>query len=149
MGITAFLFPGQGSQKVGMGLDLTKEDTLARQTFDEADQALGYKLSQLIFNGPAEKLMSTAYAQPAILTHSIALYRLFCSLTEARPAYMAGHSLGEYSALVAAGALNFQEAVKLVHDRGFYMEEAVPTKTGAMAAILGLPKEPIEKACQA
>src|SRR5271156_6273379 len=133
----AFLFPGQGSQSVGMGKELAAMYPVARETFDEADAALGYKLSQLCFEGPEEQLKLTAITQPAILTASVAAWRVLQSkgLT---PAYVAGHSLGEYSAHVAAGTLAFADAVRTVRSRGRYMQQAVPPGEGAMAAILGL-----------
>src|SRR6202521_4593686 len=137
----AFLFPGQGSQAVGMGKELAANYPVARRTFDEADEALGYKLSQLCFEGPEEKLKLTEITQPAILTASVAAWRV---LQEKSPKpdlisdYVAGHSLGEYSAHVAAGTLTFADAVRTVRNRGKYMQEAVPVGVGAMAAILGM-----------
>jgi [acyl-carrier-protein] S-malonyltransferase len=136
----AFLFPGQGSQFVGMGKELASNYAIARQTFEEADEALGYKLSELCFEGPEEKLKLTEITQPAILTASIAAWRV---LKEKgfRPDSVAGHSLGEYSAHVAAGTLMFADAVRTVRNRGKYMQEAVPVGVGAMAAILGMRLE--------
>jgi [acyl-carrier-protein] S-malonyltransferase len=135
----AFLFPGQGSQAVGMGKELASNYPVARRTFEEADEALGYKLSQLCFEGPEEQLRLTEITQPAILTASVATWRV---LREKRPdiisGYVAGHSLGEYSAHVAAGTLTFADAVRTVRSRGKYMQEAVPVGVGAMAAILGM-----------
>src|ERR1700731_2409045 len=137
----AFLFPGQGSQAVGMGKELAANYPVARRTFEEADEALGYKLSQLCFEGPEEKLKLTEITQPAILTASVAAWRV---LQEKSPKadfiadYVAGHSLGEYSAHVAAGTLTFADAVRTVRNRGKYMQEAVPVGVGAMAAILGM-----------
>src|SRR6266852_1986730 len=133
----AFLFPGQGSQSVGMGKDLAAAYSVAQQTFDEADAALGYKLSQLCFEGPEEKLKLTEITQPAILTVSVAAFRVLREKGIA-PAFVAGHSLGEYSAHVAAGTLTFADAVRTVRNRGKYMQEAVPVGVGAMAAILGM-----------
>jgi len=141
-----FLFPGQGSQQVGMGRELAAMYPVARETFDEADAALGYKLSQLCFEGPEEQLKLTEITQPAILTVSVAACRLLQSqgLT---PSYVAGHSLGEYSAHVAAGTLSFADAVRTVRNRGKYMQDAVPVGVGAMAAILALPAEKVEQIC--
>ncbi len=152
------LFPGQGSQKVGMGLALCQQSELARDLFDRADKAVGFPLSKICFEGPAEQLTSTAVAQPAILTVSVICYRLFESRIIAMdPGSMgarlsvvagSGHSLGEYSALVAAGALSFEDAVALVHKRGRYMQEAVPSGVGRMVAILGREVDEIEAACR-
>ena len=144
---TAFIFPGQGSQAVGMGKDLFDNYAAAREVFAEADDALGFALSEMCFNGTAEDLALTANTQPAILTVSIAAFRALESENFPLPDYVAGHSLGEYSALVAAGALNFSDAVKTVRKRGTYMQEAVPPNVGAMAAILGLPLDTVEIAC--
>ncbi len=142
----AFLFPGQGSQAAGMGKELALNHEVARRTFDEADEALGYPLSQLCFEGPDEKLRLTEITQPAILTVSVAAARV---LAEAGivPSFVAGHSLGEYSAHVAAGTLNFADAVRTVRNRGKYMQEAVPVGAGAMAAILALGIDPIRATC--
>jgi len=133
----ALLFPGQGSQSVGMGKDLFENFPLARQTFEEADDALGYKLSQLCFDGPEDQLRLTEITQPAILTVSIAALRVLETRIP-KPAFVAGHSLGEYSAHVSAGTFAFADAVRAVRNRGKYMQEAVPVGVGAMAAILGL-----------
>src|SRR5437016_7225427 len=137
MGKTAFLFPGQASQYPGMGKELAENHPAARAVFDEADRALGFSISQMCFAGTEEDLKLTANTQPAILTCSLAIYRV---LEEKRiaPDFVAGHSLGEYSGLVAAGSLKFSDAVQLVRKRGQYMQEAVPAGVGAMAAIMGL-----------
>ncbi|MGA8301961.1 MAG: ACP S-malonyltransferase [Terriglobales bacterium] len=140
----AFLFPGQGSQAVGMGKELASNHAVARQTFEEADEALGYKLSELCFDGPEEKLKLTEITQPAILTASVAAWRVLQEKgvkPDNSTTFVAGHSLGEYSAHVAAGALPFADAVRTVRNRGKYMQEAVPVGVGAMAAILGMPLE--------
>ena len=132
-----FLFPGQGSQAVGMGKELAGHYPVARRTFEEADGALGYKLSELCFEGPEEKLRLTEITQPAILTASVAVWRVLQE-RGLQPDFVAGHSLGEYSAHVAAGTLTFADAVRTVRNRGKYMQEAVPVGQGAMAAILGM-----------
>jgi [acyl-carrier-protein] S-malonyltransferase len=133
-----FLFPGQGSQAIGMGKELAGNYPVARQTFEEADEALGYKLSELCFEGPEEKLKLTEITQPAILTASVAAWRVLQE-KGLKPDFVAGHSLGEYSAHVAAGTLTFADAVRTVRNRGKYMQEAVPVGVGAMAAIVGMP----------
>ena len=143
---TAFLFPGQGSQKVGMGRALAEALPESAEVFREADEALGFPLSALCFEGPEDALQLTANTQPAILTASIAAHRAL-SARGARADYVAGHSLGEYSALVAAGALTLCDAVRTVRRRGEYMQEAVPVGQGAMAAILGLELAAVEAAC--
>src|SRR5579871_637796 len=142
----ALLFPGQGSQAVGMGKDLAEKFAIARQAFEEADEALGYKLSQLCFEGPEEKLRMTEITQPAILTVSIAALRVLESQIP-KPAFVAGHSLGEYSAHLASGTLSFADAVRTVRNRGKYMQEAVPVGVGAMAAILGMEPEKVNAVC--
>jgi [acyl-carrier-protein] S-malonyltransferase len=133
-----FLFPGQGSQAVGMGEELAENYAVARSTFEEADDALGFNLSQLCFEGPEEKLKLTEITQPAILTVSVAAWRVLRE-KGLKPDFVAGHSLGEYSAHVASGTLTFADAVRTVRNRGMYMQEAVPVGVGAMAAILGIP----------
>jgi len=142
----ALLFPGQGSQAAGMGRELAFHHIVARRTFEEADAALGYDLSKLCFEGPDDQLRLTEITQPAILTVSVAATRV---LAEAgiSPSFVAGHSLGEYSAHVAAGTISFQDAVRTVRNRGKYMQEAVPVGVGAMAAILMLSVEKINEAC--
>jgi [acyl-carrier-protein] S-malonyltransferase len=145
----AFLFPGQGSQHAGMGKDLAENFPLARHVFEEANDALGIDLATLCFNGPEADLKLTANTQPAILTTSVAALRVLQSETGIVPHYAAGHSLGEYSALVCAGALDFADAVRIVRQRGTFMQEAVPVGTGAMAAILGLDTETLDKVCRA
>jgi [acyl-carrier-protein] S-malonyltransferase len=142
----AFIFPGQGSQVVGMGKDLADKYPVARQTFDEADDALGYKLSQLCFEGPEDQLRLTEITQPAILTVSIAAFRVL-ETQIARPSFVAGHSLGEYSAHVASGTISFSDAVRAVRSRGKYMQEAVPVGVGAMAAILGMDFDKVAAVC--
>ena len=142
----AFIFPGQGSQSVGMGRELASNYPVAQRTFDEADAALGYRLSELYFNGPEEKLNLTEITQPAILTVSVAALRVLHEKGIA-PDYVAGHSLGEYSAHVAAGTLDFADAVRTVRNRGKYMQEAVPVGVGAMAAVLGMPISELQKVC--
>ncbi len=144
----ACIFPGQGSQVVGMGRDLFDNYAVSREVLEEANDALGFSLSEMCFSGTAEDLALTANTQPAILTVSIAAWRAMESENYPLPDYVAGHSLGEYSALVAAGAVSFSDAVKTVRQRGIYMQEAVPVGTGAMAAIIGLPLETVEIACE-
>lgn len=144
----AFVFPGQGSQAVGMGEDLSANFPVARRTFEEADDALGFKLSEMCFAGTSEDLALTENTQPAILTVSIAAFRAVESEGLATPDFVAGHSLGEYSALVAASAISFADAVKTVRLRGRFMQKAVPVGTGAMAAILGADLETVENACR-
>ncbi|MBX5478602.1 MAG: ACP S-malonyltransferase [Pyrinomonas methylaliphatogenes] len=148
MGRLAYVFPGQGSQSVGMGRDLADNFAVARQVFEEADDVLGFALSRLCFEGPAEALQLTENTQPAILTISIAALRTLEAEGAPAPAFVAGHSLGEYSALVAAGAMDFASALRIVRARGRYMQEAVPVGVGAMAAILGASLETVEEACR-
>jgi [acyl-carrier-protein] S-malonyltransferase len=143
----AFVFPGQGSQYAGMGKDLAENFPAARKVFDDADKALGFSLSSVCFAGPAEELQLTENTQPAILATSIAALRAIESEGFPRPDFVAGHSLGEYSALVAAGSLSLVDAVRTVRSRGRYMQEAVPVGTGAMAAVLGMNLEVIESIC--
>jgi [acyl-carrier-protein] S-malonyltransferase len=142
----AFLFPGQGSQAVGMGKNLFERFPVARQTFEEADQALGKKLSQLCFEGPDDQLRLTENTQPAILITSVAAWRVL-EEKGIKPGFAAGHSLGEYSAQVAAGTISFTDAVRTVRNRGKYMQEAVPVGTGAMAAILGMNLDSVGAIC--
>ena len=145
---TAILFPGQGSQVVGMLAELLAESDVVKETFAEASEALGYDLANLVLNGPAEDLNETHRTQPALLTSSVAIYRHYVANGGEQPAAMAGHSLGEYSALVCAGVIELAAAVKLVEKRGLYMQEAVPAGTGAMYAIIGLADDAIAKACE-
>ena len=143
----AYIFPGQGSQAPGMGKDLAEKFAAAKQIFEEADAALGFALSDLCFHGPAEDLQLTENTQPAILATSIATLRAIEAEGFPQADYVAGHSLGEYSALVAAASLSLSDAVKMVRARGRYMQEAVPVGTGAMAAILGSDIETVNAAC--
>jgi [acyl-carrier-protein] S-malonyltransferase len=147
MGKLAFLFPGQASQYPGMGKELTEKFPTARGVFDEADQALGFSISRICFEGTEDELKLTANTQPAILTVSVAAFRVLAEKGIA-PDYVAGHSLGEYSALVAMGALGFADAVRLVRHRGEYMQVAVPAGEGAMAAILGLSPAQVTEICK-
>ncbi len=143
----AFVFPGQGSQSINMIADLL-DHPIVKDTLQEADDALGFSLSEIIREGDVETLGKTEITQPAILTVSVALWRVWCSENGTQPAFLAGHSLGEYSALVAAGVFAFKDAVKLVHLRGQYMQEAVPAGVGAMAAILGLDDDVVIEVCK-
>lgn len=148
MSKTAFVFPGQGAQAVGMGRDAYESNSKAKAIFEEADAVLGFQLSDIIFNGPEEVLKQTANTQPALLTVSAALLELLAD-SGLKPDYVAGHSLGEYSALVAAGVISFRDAVATVRARGEYMEQAVPGGQGAMAAVLGAEREALGELCQA
>ena len=143
----AYIFPGQGSQAVGMGKDLFDNFTAAREVFAEADDALGFKLSEMCFSGSEDDLALTANTQPAILTVSVAAFRAFEAAGARLPDFAAGHSLGEYSALVAAGVIDFADAVRTVRHRGTYMQNAVPVGVGAMAAILGLDLDAVTAGC--
>ncbi|MCS7459498.1 ACP S-malonyltransferase [Paenibacillus doosanensis] len=147
MGKVAFVFPGQGAQAVGMGKDIYESDPAAKSIFDRADAALGYALSSIIFEGPDTELKITYHTQPALLTASVAFLELFKN-KGIRPDYVAGHSLGEYSALVAAGVLSFEDAVRTVRARGEFMEQAVPSGQGAMAAVLGGEREALRQLCE-
>jgi len=148
MGKVAFVFPGQGSQYVGMGYDFYKEFAEAADVFHSAETALRYNLSQIIFKGPEEELNRTINTQPAILTTSLAIYAVLKAQGFPVPDFVAGHSLGEYTALAVAGGVELFEAVRLAHLRGKYMQEAVPEGKGAMAAVLKLPPEKVEEACK-
>ena len=143
----AVTFPGQGSQKVGMLADLYAEHEIVRTTFEQASAVLGYDLWDLVANGPQQDLDKTHQTQPALLTSSVAIWRLWVQLGGQTPDIMAGHSLGEYSALVCAGVIDLADALKLVEKRGHYMQEAVPAGVGSMAAIIGLDDQLIQKAC--
>lgn len=143
----AFVFPGQGSQKIGMLADLAAEYPVVQETFAEASEVLGYDLWDLVQNGEQEAINMTERTQPLLLTASVACWRVYCANQEARPALMAGHSLGEWSALVCAEVLALKDAVRLVQQRGKFMQEAVPAGEGAMAAIIGLDDESIKEAC--
>ena len=143
----AITFPGQGSQSVGMLAEMAVEYPVVKATFDEASKVLGYDLFELVMNGPAEELNKTWRTQPALLTSSVALWRVWQQLGGKTPSVMAGHSLGEYSALVCAGALEFTDAVKLVELRGLAMQDAVPAGVGAMSAIIGLENDVIAENC--
>lgn len=147
MGGVVFLFPGQGSQYAGMGRELAEAFPTARAAFDEADRALGFSISELCFSGPEEALKLTENTQPALLAVSVATYHVL-EEKGVRPNYVAGHSLGEYSGLVAAGALKFADAMRLVRKRGQYMQEAVPPGEGAMAAVLGLRPGQVAEICR-
>lgn len=144
----ALVFPGQGSQAVGMGAALHRDFDPARLAFEEASEAVGFDLASLCFEGPGEKLNQTRYTQPCLLAASVAAYRAMAAEIELTPVVAAGHSLGEYSALVAAGALSLSDAAKAVHLRGTWMDQAVPEGLGGMAAVLGAEREAIEQACR-
>ena len=148
MSDTAFIFPGQGSQYSGMGKDLANTFAVARHLFEEADEVLGFKLSALCFAGSDADLKLTANTQPAILTTSIAVFKVVQQETGLKADYVAGHSLGEYSALVCSGAVSFADAVKTVRARGTFMQEAVPVGTGTMAAMLGIDRDILEDICR-
>ena len=145
---TAFLFPGQGSQSVGMLTELAAAWPVVGKTFDEASESLGYDLWKVVRDGPQESLDRTEITQPAMLAAGVAVWRTWLAAGGAEPQMMAGHSLGEYSALVCAGALGFADALRLVRDRGCFMQEAVPAGSGAMAAILGLDDDAVREACR-
>lgn len=147
MGKTAWIFPGQGAQAVGMGKDIFETNETGKERFRQADETLGFALSNLIFNGPDETLKRTVHTQPALLTTSIALMEAYLEQGAVKPDFVAGHSLGEYSALVAAGVLQFQDAVALVKTRGELMEAAVPNGEGTMAAVLGAKREQLTDLC--
>lgn len=143
-----FVFPGQGAQSVGMGLELATHHEVAAKMVQQADEALGFSLSSLMYQGPEAQLKLTFHAQPALLTASVTAFEVWVEKTGIRPQVVAGHSLGEYSALVVAGALDFQTAVRLVYMRGLWMDEAVPAGQGAMAAILGMNTANLEEVCR-
>lgn len=144
----AMVFPGQGSQTVGMLKELSEQNAIVKETFAQASSVLGYDLWQVVQDGPAEELNKTWITQPALLAASVAIFRAWGAQDGAKPEFMAGHSLGEYSALVCAGVIDFQDAIKLVELRGKLMQEAVPAGTGAMYAIIGLDNDAIAKACE-
>jgi [acyl-carrier-protein] S-malonyltransferase len=146
--MVGFVFPGQGSQFSGMGRELSENFAAAREIFEEADDTLQFSLSKLCFEGPEEKLKLTEFTQPAILTVSTAVLRVLETETGLRPKLLAGHSLGEYSALVAGGVLSFADALLAVRHRGLFMQEAVPVGTGSMAAVLGLENDVVEEVCR-
>lgn len=143
-----FVFPGQGSQSVGMLSELSEKYEVVKNTFNEASQVLGYDLLKLVMEGPQEELSKTSITQPALLTASVALFRLWSQVSNEKPLVLAGHSLGEYSALTCAGVIDFKDAVKLVQYRGECMQEAVPQGVGAMAAVIGLADDVIIEACK-
>jgi [acyl-carrier-protein] S-malonyltransferase len=143
----AWIFPGQGAQVVGMAQDLARDFAVARETLEEANDALGFSIQALMAEGPTEALMRTANTQPAILSHSVAVIRVLQSMGSSPPEAVAGHSLGEYSALVAAGAIDFADAVRAVHQRGTFMQSAVPEGIGSMAAVIGLAGDQVAALC--
>jgi len=145
---TAFVFPGQGAQTVGMGKELRDHFTVAKEVFEEADDSLRFSISTLCFEGPEATLKLTEYTQPAVLTVSIAALRVLQSEKGVEPLLVAGHSLGEYSALVASGGFSFADGVRTVRQRGKFMQEAVPVGEGTMAAILGMDREEVEQICK-
>ena len=144
----AFVFPGQGSQSLGMLAELAAIHTTVQSTFAEASDALAYDLWQLVQEGPEAELNKTTKTQPALLASSVAMWRVWNEVSQSQPVMMAGHSLGEYSALVCSGAITFEDAIQLVADRGAYMQDAVPEGTGSMAAVLGLDENQVEEVCQ-
>ena len=144
----AFVFPGQGAQRVGMGSDFLETDTAVRERFEEANDALGFDLARIVLDGPASRLVETEVTQPALLTVGVALWQVWRARGGAMPALMAGHSLGEYTAFTAAGSIAFADAVRLVHARGRFMQEAVPVGEGAMAAVLGLDDDAVAACCE-
>lgn len=148
MGKIAFVFPGQGAQAVGMGRQLFQTAPEIAALFDEADRVLGFSLSNLMFEGPEERLVLTEYTQPALVTTAMAAYRLVTARTGVRPDYVAGHSLGEYAAICAAGGFSFADAVRLVRLRGQAMQEAVPVGVGGMAAMIGMENDAVEALCR-
>ena len=144
----AFVFPGQASQYVGMGKEAKEHNEGARSIFERADKSLGFQISKVCFEGPEEKLRLTTITQPAILTATVAIYKWVKAELDLTPTFVAGHSLGEYAALVAADAITFEDAVKTVHCRGNYMEEAVPAGVGTMSAIIGMEKDTLNELCK-
>lgn len=146
MGKIAFVFPGQGAQAVGMGKDIYEHDSDARAIFEQANEALGFSLTEIMFEGPDDALKQTVNTQPALLTASVAFLKLV-EKAGIKAAYVAGHSLGEYSALVAANVLSFEDAVRTVRARGQFMEQAVPNGQGSMAAVLGAEREALQQLC--